>query len=175
MTEMGTVRRDGEFGAVRFTRHYPVPPAQLWAAWTEPDRIARWLGAEVVGGPVAPGASLRLVWGAGADDQVDLVVRELRAPQLLEWEWTIAGEPPTVLRVDFVAAGDGTDLVLDHRGLPLRQYAGLGAGWDAYLSALGVAVGAAVGVAVGEGAEVDWDSRFLALLPAYRARVAALG
>jgi len=170
MTEMGTVRRDGDFGAVRFTRHYPVPPEQLWAAWTEPDRIARWLGAEVVGGPVEAGSSLRLVWPGdpeGADNQVDLAVRELRPPELLEWEWTIAGEPPTVLRVDFVAAGGGTDLVLDHRGLPLRQYAGLGAGWDAYLSSLAAVVGA--------GVEVDWDSRFLALLPAYRERVAALG
>ena len=169
MSDFGTVRRDGDFGAVRFCRHYDASPAELWAAWTEPDRIARWLGASVEGGPVAPGGSFRLVWTgdpAGADNQVDLVVRELRPPERLEWEWTIAGEPPTVLRVDFAAAGGGTDLVLDHRGLPLRQYAGLGAGWHGYLDALAALVAA--------GPETDWDGQFAALLPAYRERVAEL-
>jgi uncharacterized protein YndB with AHSA1/START domain len=168
MSDFGTVRRDGDFGAVRFTRHYPVPREELWAAWTEPDRIARWLGAAVDGGaPGAAGASFALVWGEGADNRVDLVVRAHRPPERLEWEWTIAGEPPTVLRVDLLVAGDGTDLVLDHRGLPLGQYAGLAAGWDAYLSVLAARL-------AGDPSP-DWDARFLALLPAYRQRVAALG
>ncbi|MFL6128075.1 MAG: SRPBCC domain-containing protein [Mycobacteriales bacterium] len=167
MSDFGTVRRDGDRGAVRFARHYQASPEELWAAWTEPDRIARWLGATVRGGPVEPGASFRLVWAEGADNQAELVVRELKRPELLEWEWTIAGEPPTVLRVDFVAAGGGTDLVLDHRGLPLGQYAALAAGWHAYLDALGALVGS--------GLPVYWDERFAALLPAYRERVRAPG
>jgi uncharacterized protein YndB with AHSA1/START domain len=167
MSGFGTVRRDGDFGAVRFSRHYDASPAELWAAWTEPDRIARWLGASVQGGPIEPGEAFRLVWAEGADNQVDLVVRELKPPELLEWEWTIAGEPPTVLRVDLVAAGGGTDLVLDHRGLPLRQYAGLAAGWHSYLDALGALLSGAPGA--------GWDERFGALLPTYRQRVAELG
>ena len=69
--------------------------------------------------------------------------------------------------MELVAAGDGTDLVLDHRGLPLAQYAGLGAGWDAYLAGLARARR--------RRPAPDWDERFLALLPAYRERVAALG
>jgi uncharacterized protein YndB with AHSA1/START domain len=170
MTELGTVRRDGDFGAVRFTRHYAATPEELWGAWTEPDRIARWLGATVEGAPSGPGAAFRLVWSAdpeGAENQVELVVRELKPPELLEWEWTIVGEPPTVLRVDFVAAGGGTDLVLDHRGLPLGQYAGLAAGWHAYLDALSALVDSELAV--------YWDERFAELLPAYRERVAGVG
>jgi uncharacterized protein YndB with AHSA1/START domain len=166
MTDLGTVRRDGDFGAVHFTRHYPVPPEELWSAWTEPDRIARWLGAAVEGGPVVPGGSFALVWAEGADNRVDLVVRALEPPTRLEWEWAIAGEPPTVLAVSLVPAGGGTDLVLDHSRLPLRQYAGLGAGWDAHLSSLSAHL---------DGTAHDWDERFMALLPAYREQVAALG
>jgi uncharacterized protein YndB with AHSA1/START domain len=26
------------------TRHYPAPPAQVFAAWTDPARIGRWWG-----------------------------------------------------------------------------------------------------------------------------------
>jgi uncharacterized protein YndB with AHSA1/START domain len=167
MGNLGTVRRDGDFGAVRFARHYRASPADVWSAWTEPERIARWLGAAVRGGPVAAGASFELVWGEGPADRVEVLVRELRPPERLEWGWTIAGEPPTVLRVELVAAGDGTDLVLDHRGLPLGQYAGLGAGWDAYLSGLAAHLAGAP--------DPDWDARFQALLPAYRQRVATLG
>ena len=166
MADMGTVRRDGDVGAVRFARHYAAPPEELWSAWTEPDRIARWLGASVSGGPVAVGEAFALVWGEGADNRVDLVVRELEPPTRLEWEWTIVGEPPTTLAVSLVAAGGGTDLVLDHSKLPLKQYAGLGAGWDAYLASLAAHL---------DGAGHDWDEQFMAVLPAYQERVAAQG
>jgi uncharacterized protein YndB with AHSA1/START domain len=29
--------------AVRLTRRYPEPPAEVWEALTEPDSLARWL------------------------------------------------------------------------------------------------------------------------------------
>lgn len=63
MTEFGTVRRDGDFGAVRFERVYAASPSELWDAWTSPARIERWLGASLVG-DLAVGGAARLVWGA---------------------------------------------------------------------------------------------------------------
>lgn len=160
MTDFGTVRRDGEQGAVRFERVYATTPEDLWSAWTRPERISRWLGASVTG-PIEPGAAVTLVWGPDADSQVALVVRELAPPSRLEWEWTINGEPPTLLRVSFEPAPGGTLLVLDHSALPFSQFAGLSAGWHDFLDVLASGVPSA-------------EDRWRELLPAYREKVAGL-
>jgi uncharacterized protein YndB with AHSA1/START domain len=160
MTEFGTVRRDGEFGAVRFERVYAFSPEELWDAWTSPSRVSRWLGASLEGS-VEPGGSARLVWGSDADSQVELLVNEMKPPELLEWQWTIHGEPPTLLRVELTLVPGGTLLVLDHSRLPAAQFPGLSAGWHDFLDVLGS------GVPSGE-------DRWRELLPAYRSRVDAL-
>jgi uncharacterized protein YndB with AHSA1/START domain len=160
MTEFGTVRRDGDLGAVRFERVYAAAPAELWDAWTSPERIPRWLGASLEG-DLAVGGKARLVWGPDADSQVDLVVRELTPPSLLEWEWTIHGEPPTLLRVELTPVADGTLLALDHSRLPAAQFAGLSAGWHDFLDVLG-------------SGQPSGPDRWRELLPEYKSQVAAL-
>jgi uncharacterized protein YndB with AHSA1/START domain len=160
VTDFGTVRRDGDFGAVRFERLYAASPEQLWDAWTSPERISRWLGA-TLRGPLSVGATALLAWGDGPDSQVELVVNELKPPQLLEWQWTISGEPTTVLRVELSPAPGGTLLVLDHSGLPSAMFAGLSAGWHDFLDVL----------ASGQPSAED---RWRELLPTYRERVTAL-
>ena len=159
MTDFGTVRRDGEGGAVRFERRYGVPPADLWDAWTAPERISRWLGASLVG-ELVPGGAARLVWGDDPDSQVDLLVEELSPPSLLRWRWTINGEPPTTLRVELTPVDGGTLLVLDHTQLPFSQFAGLSAGWHDFLDVLG-------------SGQPSAEDRWRELLPEYRQRVAA--
>lgn len=160
MTEFGTVRRDGDLGAVRFERVYAASPEQLWSAWTTPERVSRWLGATLTG-PIVLGATVRLLWGEDPDSQVDLVVEELKEPELLLWRWTIAGEPPTLLRVELSPVAAGTLLVLDHSGLPGTQFAGLSAGWHDFLDVLGSGTPSA-------------EDRWRELLPAYREQVSAL-
>ena len=160
MTDFGTVRRDGSFGAVRFERVYAATPEELWDAWTSPERLSRWLGASLVG-TLAPGSTARLVWGDDADAQVELLVQEHKPPRLLEWQWTINGEPPTLLRVELTPVPDGTLLVLDHSRLPATQFAGLSAGWHDFLDVLG-------------SGQPSGEDRWRELLPAYRERVAEL-
>jgi uncharacterized protein YndB with AHSA1/START domain len=160
MTESGTVRRDGEFGAVRFERLYAAAPAELWEAWTSPARIRRWLGA-TLDGDLTVGGTARLIWGDDPDAQVELVVRAMTPPQRLEWQWTINGEPPTLLRVELTPAPGGTLLVLDHSRLPAGQFPGLSAGWHDFLDVLGS------GLPSGE-------DRWRELLPAYQDKVSAL-
>jgi len=161
VTDLGTVRRDGSFGAVRFERMYGAAPDELWAAWTAPERLGRWLGASV-SGPIEPGAAVTLAWGDDPASQVELDIVELTPPERLEWRWTVAGEPPTVLRVSFTPVPEGTLLVLDHARLPVSMFAGLAAGWHAYLDGLGA------------GSAAGWDERWAELLPAYKERVAEL-
>lgn len=160
MAEFGTVRRDGEFGAVRFERVYDATPDDLWDAWTSPERISRWLGASL-DGSLGVGGKARLIWGDDPSSQVDLVVHEMTPPSVLEWEWTIHGEPPTLLRVELTPVPDGTRLVLDHSRLPATQFAGLSSGWHDFLDVLGSGVPSA-------------EDRWRELLPSYQAQVSAL-
>jgi uncharacterized protein YndB with AHSA1/START domain len=77
---------------VRFTRRYDATPAEVWAALTEPDSIARWLGP------------------------VPTSVRETEPERLLELDWLPPGDEPLVVRFELRPRdGGGTELVLDHR------------------------------------------------------------
>jgi uncharacterized protein YndB with AHSA1/START domain len=77
---------------VRFTRRYDATPAEVWAALTEPDSIARWLGP------------------------VPTSVRETEPERLLELDWLPPGDEPSVVRFELRPRdGGGTELVLDHR------------------------------------------------------------
>jgi uncharacterized protein YndB with AHSA1/START domain len=159
VTEFGTVRRDGELGAVRFERVYAAAPEAVWSAWTAPDRLGRWMGAAVVG-PIAAGGSFTLVWGEEPAAQVVVGVDELDPPRRLAWRWTLHGEPPTVLTVTLTPDGAGTRLRLDHTRLPLNQAAGLSAGWHNHLDAL-----------VADAETGEWWPRHV---DAYRERLHAL-
>lgn len=159
MTEFGTVRRDGDGGAVRFERRYATTPEDLWDAWTSPERISRWMGA-AVSGTVAAGEKVTLAFGEDVDSQVWLEIESLSPPRLLEWRWTVNGAEPTVLRVELTPVEDGTLLVLDHAMLPFGMTAGMSAGWHNHLEALGTGIGAG-----------EWWPRYV---PEYKERVAAL-
>ncbi len=83
---------------VRFTRRYDATPAEVWAALTEPESVARWLGP------------------------VPTSVRESEPERLLELDWLVPGDEPSVVRFELRSATDGgTELVLDHRRINAVQ------------------------------------------------------
>jgi hypothetical protein len=43
MTDLGSLRIDGDRCGLRFERVYDTTPDDLWSALTEPERLARWL------------------------------------------------------------------------------------------------------------------------------------
>jgi uncharacterized protein YndB with AHSA1/START domain len=83
------------FCEVRFTRRYDATPAEVWAALTEPESVARWLGP------------------------VPTRVRESQPEQFLELDWEPPGDEPSVVRFELTARDGGTQLVLDHRRINL--------------------------------------------------------
>jgi len=160
MTSLGSIRPDGARRAIRFERRYTVPPGEVWAALTEPERLARWLApAEIE--PRA-GGRLRIDFG---NDVVTGDVLRFEPPALLEVEWRFAGEDESVLRFELAADGDGTLLVLEHLALGDPHATGYGAGWHAHLDLLeALLAGRTPG---------SWDARFAELLPRYREVAAA--
>jgi uncharacterized protein YndB with AHSA1/START domain len=99
--------------SLRLTRRYAEPPAEVWRALTEPVSLERWL---------RPG--------------FDVPRREVEPGRVLELDWRPPGEDPSVVRIELVAAGSGTKLVLDHerieamRGMPAMRF------WVAALASL---------------------------------------
>ena len=97
---------------IAITRTYDAPREQVWRAWTEPERIARWWGRRGWSTPpssvtldVRPGGVFRLNSVSDADGRempLDAVYREVVEPERLVF--ARGGELSTVTFTDL---GDG--------------------------------------------------------------------
>ena len=93
---------------LRLTRRYDATPAEVWAALTDAGSIARWL-APVLDLELTPGGAFVLANG------VDARVVEVEPERVLELDWRVAGEEPSVVRMELRADdGGGTVLALGH-------------------------------------------------------------
>jgi len=108
--------------AVRLTRYYAAEPAAVWAALTEPASLARWLG------PMAA--------------SFETSVRAAEAGSFVELDWAPPGEPPSVVRFELRAEGEGTALVLDHRRVEARLGMRAMRLWERHLAQLDAELGA---------------------------------
>jgi uncharacterized protein YndB with AHSA1/START domain len=161
----GQLRAEGDRCGVRFERRYDATPDEIWSALTEPERLGRWL-ADVAELELRVGGRFLLRWTDGDGTQeTDGTILALEPGRLLELNWTYPGEPDSVARFELEPDGDGTILVLDHRGLPPAAIAGYGAGWHSHLDSLEAHLA---------GDEADWSSRFQELGPEYEREAAAL-
>jgi uncharacterized protein YndB with AHSA1/START domain len=161
----GLLRIDGERRGIRFERRYDAAPAEVWSALTEPERLGRWLADAELDLRVGGDYVLRF----SGDDESQVTrgqVLALEPERLLELSWLYPGENDTIVRFELEPDGDGTILVLDHRGLPAEAAPGYGGGWHAHLDSLEAHLGA--------GGEPDWWGRYKELAPLYEAQEAAL-
>ena len=142
-------------GTIHVEDVYATGIDDLWAAVTDPERLARWLGRFEgdlrLGGTFS--ASFVSTWeGTGRVDVCDpphrlLLTMEPGAPdegQIEAW---------------LTAEGDGTRLVVEERGFGPGEAPDHAAGWQAHIEDLRAHL---------EGRErVPWHDRWVALRPAY--------
>jgi uncharacterized protein YndB with AHSA1/START domain len=153
----GRLRMGPGGSAVRFEWRYDAEPELLWAALTEPDRVARWLapisGEQVVGGVV------QVDFGGGAAASV--LVRQCRPGRSMLLEWVFPDGLATPLRVELRRDGDATVLAVDHSNFPASP-ADYAAAWQVNLDQLAAEL-------AGRPVTTDYGTEFAALLPHYAA------
>ena len=118
-------------------------PETVFAFWTDPERMARWMGRDIRLDP-RPGGALRIDYNGS--DIVSGRFVEVDPPTriVLTWGWEAPGDPTppgaSTVEVDFVADGDGTLVRLRHTGLVEEAVSGHAEGWDQFLPSLVAAV-----------------------------------
>lgn len=161
--DRGELVESGERPLLRFHRRMPAPPAQVWAAITEPDQMAKWS----FGGELEPRAGGVVRFDFGESGSVQGTVLTWVTHSVLEYEWPMGPDQPW--RVRFELAGtddDATRLTFDHLR-PDPANADIAAGWHWHLDRLGSLL---AGV---QPAAVDSDGHFEVLQAIYRAERAS--
>jgi uncharacterized protein YndB with AHSA1/START domain len=160
----------GVVGVVGVEDRYDTDIDDLWAAITDPSRLARWFGE--VEGDLRPGGAFRLsvAWqGTGRVEACD-PPRRLRVTTRESDESFRSGNgvPPfdATIEANLTTQGDETVLVVEVRGMPLDKIAFYGAGWQIHAENL------ATHIAGQERG--DTESRWGELVPAYQALAATV-
>ena len=122
---LGTLRSADGKGIVRLEDRFDTNQDDLWAALTEPGRLARWLGE--VDGDLRQGGEFRAHYVASGWEGT-CRVEVCEPPHRFRILTTSPDEPDGVIEATLTADGDHTILVIEDRGLPLEQIAAYGAG-----------------------------------------------
>ena len=162
---LGSLRSADGTGAVRMQDRYDTDIDDLWAALTDPRRLARWIGE--VEGDLRLGGEFRAHFftsgweGTGRVEACEPPHRWLVRTQ-------DADDPDEhTIEATLTADGDHTILVIEERGMPLDQLAAYGAGVQVHVEDL------AAHIAGSERS--DMQDRWAELLPAYQALAASVG
>jgi uncharacterized protein YndB with AHSA1/START domain len=124
--------RAGEHVLV-LTREFEAPIEDVWAAVTEPDRLARWIG-RWHGDPQSGSVLFQMLFEEG-DAQQAMEIRRCDPPRALHVT-SRPGNEVWLLDVDLTHSGGVTTLTFTHRGIPAEQAGDVGPGWEYYLDRL---------------------------------------
>ncbi len=105
-------------------RHYKAPPERVFAAWTTPELLARWMAPRDDFAPTVaevdlrPGGQYRFAMSApNGDRPVASGTFEEIVPNerlVLTWAWEHAPDRVSLLTVTLRPKEDGTELILRH-------------------------------------------------------------
>ena len=133
-----------ETPSVRIERVLKAPIEKVFAAWTNPEMLRRWMsppGTFVgeVSADVRPGGAFRLVMsGHGVDLEHTGEYQQVDPPRLLVFTWhsIFTGPEGSLVTVELESVEGGTRLLLSHERLPADQAAPHEDGWTQILSRL---------------------------------------
>jgi uncharacterized protein YndB with AHSA1/START domain len=171
---LGSLRSAEGMGVVRIEDRYDTDIDDLWAALTDPDRLARWYGQ--VEGRLRPGGEFRLYlesddWdGTGRVEACEPPRRLLVTTRETDESWRKGrGVPPfdEPIEATLSADGDQAILVIEVRGMPLDKIAFYGAGWQIHAENLAAYL---AGRERGD-TEARWDD----LVPPYQELATSIG
>ena len=115
--------KSGAKPSLTLKRRFNAPPAKVFAAWTDPEKISRWFGpgqAETVlaQADARIGGRFRIVMRApdGEEHDVSGVYREVVPDAKLKftWAWRTMPERESLVTIALEPDGDGTILTLTH-------------------------------------------------------------
>jgi len=129
MEDLGTYTRDGDTVALRYERRYPRRIETVWAALTEPARLADWIGQALV----EPHVGGRYELFTDRKRPMTGRIVTWQPPTLLEFTWDTGDGPASLVRCELSPDGDGTKLVFHHTGVGFVWIALVLPGWHTHL------------------------------------------
>ena len=134
MNPTGTVvEHDGQHVLVQ-TRTFRAPIEDVWAAVTDPERLARWIGTWT-GDPTSGSVLFRMLFEGEEHAGETMEIRVCEPPRRLHLT-SHAGEDVWLLELELTHADGVTTLTFSQPGITQEQVAGVGPGWDYYLDRL---------------------------------------
>jgi uncharacterized protein YndB with AHSA1/START domain len=124
--------RDGQHLLV-LTRQLRAPIEDVWAAVTEPDRLARWIGTWD-GDPTSGSVRFRMLF-EGDDPGDAMTIRLCEPPHRLHVTSQV-GDEAWLLDLDLAHADGVTTVTFTQSGVTADQVGAVGPGWDYYLDRL---------------------------------------
>ncbi|MGO0574983.1 SRPBCC domain-containing protein [Ornithinimicrobium panacihumi] len=122
---------DDERWTIVLERDYDATPEEVWACWTEPDRLGRWLGR--IDRQPEVGGTVRMEMAPDGEAAHDVTLLDCEPPTSLTVRWGGFGEGESEVRLGLTEVEDGTRLRLEHSGLRARGAWSYGAGWGEVL------------------------------------------
>lgn len=165
-TTTATGRKELRHGApyLVMTREFRAPIDDVWAAVTESDRLARWIGTWS-GDPAEGKVEFQMRYEGDEAPSEDFVIDECEAPRRLAITTQAPYEDEQVtwhLELDLAEAGGVTTLTFAQSVPDPAMAESVGPGWDYYLDRM---VAAESG---GDASAVVFDDYYPALSSHYR-------
>lgn len=136
------IQTKSDLKTVEITRNLKAPVERVYKAWTDSDQMTKWLGCAETGS-VKVQQDLR-VGGAyrfdislqdGSSVAMFGTYQEVETNRKLVYTWTNTSEEypakDTLVTVEFIAKGEGTELTLRHSNLTEIAAQGHTLGWGA--------------------------------------------